>query len=126
MSLTPAWRWLLRGVLALTWLYQGLWLKLIVRDPQHLQVVESVGPVAGLAPADFLTLIGAGETLLALGILSGLLHNFVALFQIALLVSMNSIGILSGGVEKPLGLVVGNLPLLVCMLLHWRQARTSP
>ena len=121
MSLSAVWIRCLRVLLALTWLYQGLWLKLIVRDPQHLHVVESVGPVAGLAPADFLTLIGAGETLLALGILSGLLHNFVAVFQIALLVSMNSIGILSGGVEKPLGLVVGNLPLLFCMLLHWRR-----
>ena len=118
--MTGRWRLGLRVVLCLTWLYQGLWLKLMARDPHHLQVVEAVGPVAGLAPADFLTLIGAGETLLAVGILSGLLHRFVASFQIVLLLSMNFIGIVSGGVEQPIGLLIGNLPLLVCMVWHWR------
>ena len=106
-----------RLVLALTWLYQGLWVKLIVVDPHHLAIVEGVFPAS---PRAFLSLIGAGETLLGLGIASGLVYRFVTAFQAILLISMNAVGILSGGVPQPLGLIVGNLPLLMCMLLIWR------
>ena len=106
-----------RLVLALTWLYQGLWVKLIVVDPHHLAIVEGVFPGN---PRAFLSLIGAGETLLGLGIASGLVYRFVTAFQAILLISMNAVGILSGGVPQPLGLIVGNLPLLMCMLLIWR------
>ena len=107
---------LMRLATGLIWLYQGLYLKLIVVDPHHLAVVQTVGPVAGMSPRTFLTAIGAGETALGLAVLSGKLWRFVTVFQIVLLVAMNGIGIASGGVGDGLGLVMGNLPLLLCML----------
>lgn len=106
-----------RLVLALTWLYQGLWLKLILVDPHHLSIVEGIFPGHGKL---FLTVIGSGETLLGLGIASGLLYRFVTAFQAGLLITMNTIGILSGGVPAPAGLIVANLPLLMLMLILWR------
>lgn len=102
----------LRLVVALTWLYQGLWLKLVVVDPHHLEVVRGAG-----LPGWFLTVIGAGETLLGIGVLSGLFNRFVSWFQLALLLAMNSIGILTGGVDDPVGLILGNLPLVGCILV---------
>ena len=104
-------------MLALTWLYQGLWLKLIVVDPHHLSIVEGVSPLHARA---LLTFIGSGETLLGLGIASGLLYRFVTGFQALLLIAMNTVGILSGGVPQPAGLIVANLPLLMLMLIIWR------
>jgi uncharacterized membrane protein YphA (DoxX/SURF4 family) len=109
----------IRMVLAATWLYQGLWLKLIKVDPHHLAVVEAVGSVGGMSPRTFLMLVGSGETLLGIGAASGILWRFVTGFQIGLLVLMNSIGILSGGVPNAAGLIVGNLPLLMCMIVVW-------
>lgn len=105
----------IRLVLGLTWLYQGLWVKLICVDPHHLAVVRAAG-----LPDAALTVIGSGETLLGVGALSAILWRFVTWFQIGLLVTMNTIGILSGGVEHPAALIVGNLPLLACMLVILR------
>lgn len=106
-----------RVAIAATWLYQGLWLKVIAADPHHLAIVESIG--GPMTPLAFLRLIGAGETLLALGVLSGVWHRFLAVFQIALLVAMNALGILFGGgaIERPLRLVVQNLPFILCVAL---------
>ena len=105
-----------RVIVALVWLYQGLWLKVIAVDPHHLEIVTQVG---FSSPLLALRLIGAGETLLALGVLSGLLHRWIALFQIVLIVAMNVSGILFGGGEiaHPAGLIIGNLPLLFCIAL---------
>jgi len=106
-----------RIVVAATWLYQGLWLKVIALDPHHLAIVESVGgPVPSLL---LLRGIGVGETLLALSVLSGVWHRFIAAFQIVLLAAMNTLGILFGGgnIERPLGLVIQNLPFVCCVML---------
>jgi uncharacterized membrane protein YphA (DoxX/SURF4 family) len=100
----------LRGVLAVVWLYNGLWLKILAVDPHHAQIVAST-----LGHPAWLTAIGAGETLLALGILSGWLSRFVNGFQLFLLVAMNTAGILfSGQIANPVGLVISNLPLAAC------------
>jgi uncharacterized membrane protein YphA (DoxX/SURF4 family) len=110
----------LRVVVALVWLHEGLWQKLIVRAPHEIAVVEAVGQVGPLAPLQLLTLIGAGETLLAIGVLSGLLWRALSVFQIVLLVTMNTIGIISSGgaaIPDPVGLVIKNLPLLMCIAL---------
>lgn len=110
----------LRVIVALVWLHEGLWQKLIVRAPHEVAVVEAVGQVGPIAPLQLLTLIGAGETLLAVGVLSGLFWRAVSVFQIVLLVTMNTIGILSSGgaaIPDPLGLVIKNLPLLMCIAL---------
>ena len=60
-----------------------------------------------------------GETLLALGVLSGLWWRPLAWFQLALLAAMNAIGILAGGgaIADPAGLILRNLPFAMCIIL---------
>lgn len=105
----------IRLILAFVWFYNGLYLKLILVDPEHLKVVQEVGGLGPLSPEQFLFLIGLGETALGLFILSSWKYRIACSIQIALVVSMNVIGIASGGVDKPLALVAVNLPLLACM-----------
>jgi uncharacterized membrane protein YphA (DoxX/SURF4 family) len=112
----------IRCIVALVWLYEGLWMKLAVRDPHELAIVAAVGGPGGLTPSNFLTLIGVGETLLALGVLSGLLARPLAALQIFLLIAMNGIGIVWGGgnIAHPVGLLIKNLPFLTCIYLVGR------
>jgi uncharacterized membrane protein YphA (DoxX/SURF4 family) len=107
----------LRVVVAAIWLYEGLWLKLLTRAPHELAVVAGVG--GRLAPERLLELIGGGESLLALGVLCGLWWRPLAWFQLALLAAMNAIGILAGGgaIADPAGLVIRNLPFVMCIIL---------
>ena len=105
----------LRLVVSLVWLYQGLWLKVITRDAHHLSIVASVGlPKPEIA----MLMIGLGETMIGAAVLSGLFHRLVSGFQIILLLAMNLTGILFGGgnVTNPAGLLIGNLPLIMCIL----------
>lgn len=107
----------LRVMFALIWLYNGLWLKVILLDPEHLSIVEGLGQ-SWLSPENLLRLIGSCEILLALGILSGFFNRFVSIFQFTILLTMNIIGIVfSGAIAAPLGLLVQNLPLFFCIAL---------
>ena len=113
-------RWFLfvvRLVVATTWFYQGLWLKVVLADPQQLAVVRSVG--GPFTPLFFLRLIGIGETLIGVAVLAALWPRSIAAVQVALVVAMNTLGILFGGgaIERPIGLIVRNLPFLVCVML---------
>ena len=114
---------LIRTILAAVWFYNGLYLKLIVVDPDHLKVVEAVGQLGPLSPASFLTLIGLGETALAIWILSGWRYVWSCRLQFTLIVLMNMIGIATGGVPKPMALIITNLPLLA---LVWTAVRLGP
>lgn len=125
-GLNPRHLFALRMLVAAVWLYNGLVLKLWLVDPEHLAVVEAVDPPFGLSAPAFLGLVGAGETLLGLAVASGFWHKPLAIFQILLIVAMNVVGILSGGVDDPLGLLMTNLPLLALIALvgcygpgHW-------
>jgi uncharacterized membrane protein YphA (DoxX/SURF4 family) len=112
----PSFLLLIRLVVAVIWLYEGLWQKVIVRDAHELSIVQSFAATPEAAH-QLMLLIGGGETLLGLGVLSGLFPRFIACFQIALLLTMNGIGILFGGgkIANPVGLIIHNLPLLACM-----------
>lgn len=116
--ISPTFLTVVRCGIALVWLYQGLWLKVIAHDPHHLAIVRSFA-VAPITPLLLMTLIGSGETLLGLGVLSGLFWRALAWFQGLLLVVMNLTGILFGGghIAQPVGLLIGNLPLLLCITL---------
>lgn len=104
----------MRGVMALVWLYNGLWLKLVTRDLHHARIVESVFPDPAAASL-VLTAIGCAETALALAILSGRASRVVNLGQVGLLVAMNGVGIaFSVEIARPIGLVISNLPLVAC------------
>lgn len=112
-----------RIAVAAVWIYEGLWLKLLRPAPHELAVVASfaAGP---LSPRELLAVIGCGETLLGLGVLSGLFARLLAWFQGTLLVLMNGLGILFAGeaIADPFGLVIRNLPLLLCVVTLGVQA----
>lgn len=115
----PKFLFLIRCVLALIWLYNGLWLKILDVDPHHLEIVQSVFSVSINQAANFLNLIGALETLLGIGIISGLFHRFVNYFQVFILLAMNTIGIVSGegSISNPAGLLIMNLPTILCAII---------
>lgn len=108
-----------RFVVGLTWLYEGLWLKLVQHNPEELRVMATVFQRAHLAPLDLLRGVGCVETLLALGVLAGWKPRLLAGVQVLLLVGMDGVGIAlgKGSLADPLGLIVRNLPFLVCILL---------
>ena len=104
--------------MALVWLYNGLWLKIVAHDAHHRAIVAAVFGAdwrANLA----LLLIGCAETLLGLGIASGIAWRLVNIVQIGVLLAMNLVGIFFGGGEiaHPLGLLIQNLPLFCCATL---------
>lgn len=109
----------IRLALAAVWFYNGLWLKVIALDAHHLEIVRSVSNSSGIEPALLLRLIGSAETLLGIGIVSGLFYRFVSYFQIVIILLMNLIGSIGGGgaIAHPFGLVISNLPTIMCALV---------
>lgn len=121
-SLEPKTLFLVRLVVGVVWLYEGLYMKLLTHDPHELAITRQIHGPLGLTGESLLLLIGAGETLLALVVLSGLLVRPLAALQMFLLLSMNLVGIFAGNgtIEDPAGLLVRNGPLFLCFYLLWR------
>lgn len=109
----------IRLALAAVWFYNGLWLKVIALDAHHLEIIRSVSSNSGFEPAFLLRLIGSAETLLGIGIVSGLFYRFVSYFQIFIILLMNLIGTVGGGgaIAHPFGLIISNLPTIMCALV---------
>lgn len=107
-----------RLAVAAVWIYEGLWLKVVRPSMHELAVAQSV-TIGPLSPVTLLRVIGVGETLMGLGVLSGRYARFLAWFQGAVLVLMNAVGILFAGdaIPDPAGLVIHNLPLLACIVV---------
>ena len=113
--------WLIRAAVAGVWLYEGLWCKLLNGEPGQVQVVEAVpgyGPRIGVA---FLKTLGVAEVLLAAWVLSGISPVLCALIQTALLISLNSCGLIWARriIHDPPGMLVKNAAFLV---LAWVAA----
>ena len=106
---------LIRGAVAAVWLYEGVWCKLFGRGPGQLEVVESVPLVGPRQARRFLLLIGVVETALGLWVISGWEPSLCALTQTALLVSMNTGGVLFARhhIHDPAGMLVKNFSFLV-------------
>ncbi len=98
--------------MALVWAYNGLWLKILAVDPHHAQIAETA-----LGPGPWLALIGAAEFALALALASGRMSRLVNVLQIVGLAAMNGVGILSGQIERPVGLLISNLPFVGCAMV---------
>jgi len=123
-SLTPVlltpW-WLIHGAVAAVWLYEGLWCKLLKGDPRQLQIMQAVPGYGARFGAIFLKLLGILETGLALWILTGVAPLFCATVQTALLISLNTGGLIWSRhlIHDPAGMVIKNLAFLV---LVWVSA----
>ena len=117
--LPPA--WLIRAAVALVWLYEGLWCKLLNGDPRQLEVVKNVPNYGPRVGALFLKALGVVEVALALWALSGISPLWCALAQTLLLVTLNANGVLWARhvIHDPAGMLVKNFAFL---LLAWVAA----
>lgn len=114
ISLLPPF-WLIRVAVAAVWLYEGLWCKLLGGDPRQVEVVEAVpvwGPRVGKL---FLKALGVVEVTLGLWALSGAWPVLAAAVQTALLVTLNTNGLIFSRhiIHDPAGMVVKNSAYLV-------------
>ena len=112
---------LIRAAVALVWLYEGLWCKVLGRMPGQQDIVEAV-PVLGPGPARaFLVALGCAECLIGVWVLSGRLSWWAALTQTVLLAVMNCVGLVWARrrIHDPAGMVVKNFALIV---LAWVAA----
>jgi hypothetical protein len=112
---------LLRASVAAVWLYEGLWCKLLGREPRQVQVVESVPKLGPIFGRTFLLGLGLLETGVAAWVLSGATPGLCAVTQTALLVALNVNGLLWARhvIHDPGGMVVKNVAFL---LLAWVAA----
>ncbi len=117
------WWCLLRVAVAMVWIYQGLWHKLLAVDARHIEIVAAA-PLF-LPPRLALGLIGGLETLFAISILSGWKQRIFTWLQIGMLVAMNAAGILFAGDRIPDigGMLTMNL---VFALTIWGLANHEP
>jgi uncharacterized membrane protein YphA (DoxX/SURF4 family) len=118
-------RGLLRGLVALVWLHEGLWLKLLGRSRHQLDVVAAAPGLSGAAGAAALAVIGGVETAIALWVLSGRRPRLAAASGAALLLALNAAGIAfaRGLIPDPPGMVIKNLAFLA---LAWCAAAGRP
>jgi len=104
------WRSVVRVGLAAVWLHQGLWCKVLNREPSHRAVIASVPglPAAGVPSAT--TAIGLGETALAALVAARGDRRWVAAVQTAIVGSFNAGGLIVGRdhIEDPARLLVRN------------------
>ena len=116
---------LIRASIALVWLYEGLWCKLLGGMPRHAEVIAAtpfLGPVTAKA---VLITLGLAECGIAAWVLSGQRMRQAALMQTVLLVAMNTGGTIWARrlIPDPGGMIVQNL---ACLVLIWIAAEVSP
>ena len=109
---------LIRLAIALVWLYQGLWCKVLGGVPRHEAVIAAVpfiGPAAGHSTLITLGLLECG---IGLWVLSGRWMRQAAVIQTVLLVAMNAGGLIWAAhlIPDPAGMVLQNFTFL---LLIW-------
>jgi uncharacterized membrane protein YphA (DoxX/SURF4 family) len=90
----PWWK-MLRVAVAMVWIYQGLWHKLLAVDVRHLEIVSAAPAL--LPPRVVLGLIGMLETFFGVAIFSKWRQRLFGKLQIGMLVVMNAAGIIFAG-----------------------------
>jgi hypothetical protein len=115
---------LVRGAVAAVWLYEGLWCKVLGREPHQVQVVEAVPRLGPILGKRFLLALGAVEAALGVWVMSGVTPGLCAVVQTGLLVALNANGLLWARhiIHDPAGMVVKNVSFL---LLGWIAAAMS-
>ncbi len=113
--------WVMQGAVAFVWLYEGLWCKLLGREPRQRDVVAAVPRFGAAIGGTFLVALGVVEVVLALWVLSRVAPHACAIAQVALLVALNTAGVTFARhiIHDPAGMVVKNLAFLV---LAWTTA----
>jgi hypothetical protein len=118
---------LTQSAVAAVWLYEGLWCKLLGGVPLQREVVGAV-PAFERSAAWVLRALGVVECGLAIWVLSGWRPFLAAAVQTALLVSMNSGGLLWARriIPDPAGMIVKNFAFLVLAWVVAAQAGRLP
>ena len=116
---------LIRASIALVWLYEGLWCKLLDGMPRHAEVIAATPFLGSAAAKAALITLGLAECGIAAWVLSGRRMRQAALVQIGLLIAMNAGGTIWARrlIPDPGGMIVQNLAFLV---LIWIAAEESP
>jgi DoxX-like family len=113
--------WLIHIAVAAVWLYEGLWCKLLNGEPHQVRVVEAVPGFGPRLGKSILQLLGIAEVALAVWVLTGISPIVCAVAQTALLVILNTCGILWARhlIPDPVGMLLKNFAFLV---LAWVSA----
>jgi hypothetical protein len=119
--------WLSQIAVAAVWFYEGLWCKLLGGVPLQLDVVAAVPFLSRDAAQWMLRAIGVVECALGVWVLSGWQPLLAAAAQTALLVTMNSGGVLwsRGTIPDPAGMLVKNFAFLILAWVVAAQAQSS-
>lgn len=106
---------LIRTSIALVWLYQGLWCKLLNGSPRHQAVAGAVPFIGPAAARSVLIVLGVAECCIAAWVLSGKQMRYAAIAQTALLIAMNAAGLIwaSRFIPDPGSMIVQNFAFLV-------------
>jgi type III secretory pathway component EscU len=117
--------WLIRVAVAVVWLYEGLWCKLLRGQPHEFEVVRAVPSYGPRYGVPFLMALGVIEVALAVWVLSAIAPVACAVVQTVLLVALNANGLLWARhlIHDPAGMVVKNSAFLV---LVWVGASLPP
>lgn len=109
---------LCRIAVALVWLYEGLWCKVLRGSHHELEVVQAAPLFAPTWAALFLRALGVGECVLAVWVLAGWQPLWAAIAQTALLVSLNTAGMTWSRhlIPDPPGMLIKNFAFL---MLAW-------
>lgn len=112
---------LIRASIALVWLYQGLWCKLLSGVPRHEAVVGAVPFIGPGAARSVLMGVGLAECCIAVWVLSGKRMRDAAITQTVLLTGMNTAGLIWARqfIPDPGNMIVQNFAFLV---LIWVSA----
>jgi len=107
-----------RIAIALVWIYQGFWCKLLGQAPHHQEIVEKTPFLNACRARRALIALGALECVLGMWVLSGIWAREAALAQTLLLVSMNAIALLQARslISDPLGMLLQNC---IFLTLAW-------
>jgi hypothetical protein len=92
------------------WLHQGLWCKVLGRDPAHREVLASVPGLRGSRARVAATGLGLAETALAVLVAAKGTRRWVAGLQTALVVAFNAGGLAlgRGHIAQPARLLARN------------------
>ena len=112
---------LIHIAVAAVWFYEGVWCKLLNRQPRQVRVVEAMPLYGARIGSNLLLSLGVVETAIGVWALTGFAPILCALAQTALLVTLNVCGLLWARqlIEDPGGMVVKNFAFLV---LVWVSA----
>ncbi len=106
---------LIRLSIALVWLYEGLWCKVLGGVPRHAAVISSVPFIGSAGSRIALVTLGLVESGIAAWVLSGRRVRQVAIVQTVLLVAMSAGGLIWAWhlIPDPPGMILQNFAFLM-------------